>query len=110
MYLYILSRELALTCFSVTVLLWLVALRYGAFTRKAQRAYQDGLAETNEVLFRCSCLHFLVCVVSAFAGPPVASDVLKNALQLSDAACIGHPPEHTHLCICGRLVLYLHAC
>jgi hypothetical protein len=32
------------------VLLWLVALRYGAFTRKAQRAYQDGLAETNEVL------------------------------------------------------------
>ena len=49
MYLYILSRELALTCFSVTVLLWLVALRYGAFTRKAQRAYQDGLAETNEV-------------------------------------------------------------
>ena len=49
-YLYVLSRELALTCFSVTVLLWLVALRYGAFTRKAQRAYQDGLAETNEVL------------------------------------------------------------
>ena len=48
-YLYILSRELALTCFSVTVLLWAVALRYGAFTRKAQRAYQDGLAETNEV-------------------------------------------------------------
>ena len=49
-YLYILSRELALTCFSVTMLLWLVALRYGAFTRKAQRAYQDGLAETNEVM------------------------------------------------------------
>ena len=62
MYLYILSRELALTCFSVTVLLWLVALRYGAFTRKAQRAYQDGLAETNEVCFNaflqltCLCM------------------------------------------------------
>ena len=52
-YLYILSRELALTCFSVTVLLWAVALRYGAFTRKAQRAYQDGLAETNEVQPAC---------------------------------------------------------
>lgn len=53
-YLYILSRELALTCFSVTLLLWLVALRYGAFTRKAQRAYQDGLAETNEVATQCN--------------------------------------------------------
>ncbi len=48
-YLWYLSKELALTCGSVTVLLWAVALRYGAFTRKAQRAYQDGLAETNQV-------------------------------------------------------------
>ena len=62
MYLYILSRELALTCFSVTVLLWLVALRYGAFTRKAQRAYQDGLAETNEVLIRCSIVSHWCCL------------------------------------------------
>ena len=59
MYLYILSRELALTCFSVTVLLWLVALRYGAFTRKAQRAYQDGLAETNEVQLSLSSPAFV---------------------------------------------------
>lgn len=35
------------------MLLWAVALRYGAFTRKAQRAYQDGLAETNEVQPAC---------------------------------------------------------
>ena len=62
MYLYILSRELALTCFSVTVLLWLVALRYGAFTRKAQRAYQDGLAETNEVLIQCSIVSHWCCL------------------------------------------------
>ena len=48
MYLWHLSRELALTCGSVTVLLWAAALRYGAFTRRAQRAYQDGLAETNQ--------------------------------------------------------------
>ncbi|CAL8468057.1 g7596 [Coccomyxa elongata] len=48
-YLWMLSKELALTCGSVTVLLWAVALRYGSFTRKAQRAYQDGLAETNQV-------------------------------------------------------------
>jgi hypothetical protein len=48
-YLWMLSKELALTCCSVTVLLWAVALRYGGFTRKAQRAYQDGLAETNQV-------------------------------------------------------------
>lgn len=46
-----LSKELALTCGSVTVLLWAVALRYGSFTRKAQRAYQDGLAETNQVMY-----------------------------------------------------------
>lgn len=44
-----LSKELALTCGSVTVLLWAVALRYGSYTRKAQRAYQDRLAETNQV-------------------------------------------------------------
>ena len=49
-YLWMLSKELALTCGSVTVLLWAVAIRYGAFTRKAQRAYQDGLAETNQVI------------------------------------------------------------
>lgn len=47
------------------MLLWLVALRYGAFTRKAQRAYQDGLAETNEVLLlllAASCLLSRWCI------------------------------------------------
>ena len=48
LYLWHLSRELALTCGSVTLLLWAAALKYGAFTRRAQRAYQDGLAETNQ--------------------------------------------------------------
>ena len=61
-YLWMLSKELALTCCSVTVLLWAVALRYGGFTRKAQRAYQDGLAETNQVALSL--------------GPHVATNVL----------------------------------
>ena len=50
MYLWHLSHELALTCGSVTLLLWAAALKYGAFTRRAQRAYQDGLAETNQAI------------------------------------------------------------
>ena len=56
-YLWYLSKELALTCGSVTMLLWAVALRYGAFTRKAQRAYQDGLAETNQVRYTPNLEH-----------------------------------------------------
>lgn len=43
-----LSKELALACGGVTCVLWAVALRYGSFSRKAQRTYQDALANTNE--------------------------------------------------------------
>ena len=43
------SRQLATAVASVTALLWIVALRYGNFSRKAQRTYQDALAETNQV-------------------------------------------------------------
>lgn len=44
-----LSKELAIACGIVTIISWAVALRYGAFTRTAQRLYQDSLANTNEV-------------------------------------------------------------
>ena len=46
------SRKLATACACITALLWLVALRYGNFSRKAQRTYQDALAETNQVRSR----------------------------------------------------------
>ena len=47
-YLLYLSRSLAATCGAVCVLLWLVALRYGAFQRHSQRLYQNVLADTNQ--------------------------------------------------------------
>lgn len=43
------SRQLATAVAGVTAILWIVALRYGNFSRKAQRTYQDALAETNQV-------------------------------------------------------------
>lgn len=87
------------------MLLWLVALRYGAFTRKAQRAYQDGLAETNEVFLRCWCLRFLVCVVSVFIRRAVARNMLTDALRLFDAASMG-TLRSTFICAClGRLFI-----
>ena len=49
-YLFFMSRQLATAVAGVTALLWIVALRYGNFSRKAQRTYQDALAETNQVL------------------------------------------------------------
>ena len=49
MYLFFMSRQLATAVAGVTALLWIVALRYGNFSRKAQRTYQDALAETNQV-------------------------------------------------------------
>ena len=48
-YLIYLSRPLALTCGALCAVLWGVALRYGAFQRKSQRAYQAELANTNQV-------------------------------------------------------------
>lgn len=48
-YLFYLSRKLAAAVAGVTALLWVVALCYGNFSRKAQRTYQDALAETNQV-------------------------------------------------------------
>ena len=48
MYLTWLSRELALACLGMTVLLWGVALRHGSFSRRAQRAYMNKLADTNQ--------------------------------------------------------------
>ncbi len=47
-YLLYLSRSLAATCGVVCALLWLVALRYGAFQRRSQRLYQNVLADTNQ--------------------------------------------------------------
>ena len=47
-YLFYLSRKLAAAVAGVTALLWIVALCYGNFSRKAQRTYQDALAETNQ--------------------------------------------------------------
>ena len=46
---FYMSSRLATACAAVTALLWIVALRYGNFSRKAQRTYQDALAETNQV-------------------------------------------------------------
>ncbi|KAK9812558.1 hypothetical protein WJX73_008602 [Symbiochloris irregularis] len=48
-YLTWLSRDLALACLVMTTVLWGVALRHGAFTRRAQRAYMNKLADTNQV-------------------------------------------------------------
>ena len=48
-YLIYLSRSLALTCGGLLALLALVALRYGSFQRDSQRAYQNELANTNQV-------------------------------------------------------------
>lgn len=48
-YLLYMSRALAGSCACVTSLLWLVALRYGAFQRKSQRLFQDALADTGQV-------------------------------------------------------------
>jgi ABC-type multidrug transport system fused ATPase/permease subunit len=48
-YLLYMSRTLAGSCAAVTSLLWLVALRYGAFQRKSQRLFQDALADTGQV-------------------------------------------------------------
>ena len=66
-YLFFMSRKLATAVAGVTALLWIVALRYGNFSRQAQRTYQDALAETNQVRFpellgRCVCL-FLLCTL-----------------------------------------------
>lgn len=38
---------MALACAAVSGALWCVALFYGGFTRRAQRIYQDALAESN---------------------------------------------------------------
>ncbi|KAA6417134.1 MAG: ABC transporter B family member chloroplastic-like [Trebouxia sp. A1-2] len=51
-YLFYLSRRLAAAVAGVTALLWIVALCYGNFSRKAQRTYQDALAETNQATVR----------------------------------------------------------
>ena len=48
-YLAILSRELALGCLGMTVLLWAVALRFGGYSRASNRAYMAELANTNQV-------------------------------------------------------------
>lgn len=40
---------MAATTIAVTVLLWCVTARYGAFSRRSMKAYQDRLAETNQV-------------------------------------------------------------
>lgn len=49
MYLCYLCPPLAATTIAVTVLLWCVTARYGAFSRSSMKAYQDRLAETNQV-------------------------------------------------------------
>lgn len=46
-YLWMLSPRMALACLGVSVALWTVALFYGSFTRRAQRIYQDALADSN---------------------------------------------------------------
>lgn len=51
------SRSLAATCAGVTSLLWLVALRYGAFQRRSQRLFQDALADTGQVAEEVTLLH-----------------------------------------------------
>jgi hypothetical protein len=57
--LIVMSRSLAATCAGVTSLLWLVALRYGAFQRRSQRLFQDALADTGQVAEEVGLLHAL---------------------------------------------------
>ena len=75
-YLFFMSRQLATAVAGVTALLWIVALRYGNFSRKAQRTYQDALAETNQVC----CSSCLVPPLMAFALLP-SSSVLPQAVE-----------------------------
>lgn len=48
-----LSPRMALACAGVSAVLWGVALYYGSFTRRAQRIYQDALAESNSAAGGC---------------------------------------------------------
>ena len=80
------------------MLLWLVALRYGAFTRKAQRAYQDGLAETNEVMLPIphTALSSLPSkVLRSFRHTDVSHTDAGQALNPSaeKLLCAGHCPQ-----------------
>ncbi len=77
-YLLYMSRTLAGSCACVTSLLWLVALRYGAFQRKSQRLFQDALADTGQVAeevrssIRMECL--LRCAVRSCTTPYQAAN------------------------------------
>jgi hypothetical protein len=48
-YLCILSPQLAGATAGVSALLWFFAAKFGKYARKMQRAYQDALADTNQV-------------------------------------------------------------
>jgi hypothetical protein len=59
-----LAVQVAAAAGVVTVLLWAVAIRYGAFGRRSQRAYQDALADANQVtrqahgsVYLCMAIH-----------------------------------------------------
>ena len=86
-YLWYLSHELALACGGVTFVLWGVALKYGGFSRKAQRTYQDALANTNEVpLSENFAAHYrmslLLLDIALVRGPPAVSGIWQT-LSLS---------------------------
>lgn len=97
-----LSKELALTCCSVTVLLWAVALRYGGFTRKAQRAYQDGLAETNQVCLAPQLKERITVFVLQLNGWKQSRNSSRTMHVVSPARAVPHPGHEIlpNRCMC----------
>lgn len=76
------SRSLAATCAGVTSLLWLVALRYGAFQRRSQRLFQDALADTGQVAEEVGLLH-----------APAVSPAVQSGAPLQPAVAAAPPPH-----------------
>ena len=70
-YLVVMSRSLAATCAAVTSLLWLVALRYGAFQRRSQRLFQDALADTGQVAEEVGVSHAPAVSPAVHRGAPL---------------------------------------
>ena len=98
-YLWFLSRELALSCGAVTCVLWAVALRYGGFSRKAQRTYQDALANTNEVAPFSQRLVRSLSIAGQSSMPSLGPLYVQSAHCSLQAVCVA--------CWCMRLMLPL---
>lgn len=78
-YLFIVSKELALACGGVLVLLWAATVRYGQYSRRTQRTAQDVLADSNQVAEEVFSLHRLV---RTFGTETQETDRYKEKVQI----------------------------